>query len=295
MLILSLPGAERLALPVAQALACPHQPVEVHRFPDGEWLPRLTGSVAGQDVALFAALDRPDARLLPLLFAADAARDLGARRVTLVAPYLPYLRQDTRFREGEAVTSRTFARLVSSCFDGLLTFDPHLHRFHRLEEIYSLRARALSAAEAVAGWVRREVREPVLVGPDEESAQWVRTAASLLGAPWRVMRKDRRGDRDVTVSLAGEALPEGCAAVLVDDMASTGRTLAAAAQALAAAGHAPAACVVVHALFGDADGEELRRAGIARIASCDTVAHPTNGINVAPLLARALAELRASA
>src|SRR3546814_1718571 len=75
-----------------------------------------------------SSLDHPYAKVLPLLFAADTARDLGARRIVLVAPYLAYMRQDIRFHAGEAVTSRTFAAILSRHLDWLVTVDPHLHR-----------------------------------------------------------------------------------------------------------------------------------------------------------------------
>ena len=78
---------------------------------------------------LICTLTHPDQQFLLLVFAADAARELGAREVNLVAPYLAYMRQDKRFHDGESVTSRSFARMVSSTLDKLLTVDPHLHRY----------------------------------------------------------------------------------------------------------------------------------------------------------------------
>jgi ribose-phosphate pyrophosphokinase len=106
-MILALPGAENLAQTLASLLHCPASMLEVHRFPDGEGLVRLRTGVEGQRVLLAAHLDHPDEKTLELLFAADAARDLGATEIGLVAPYLPYMRQDERFRPGEAITSRT--------------------------------------------------------------------------------------------------------------------------------------------------------------------------------------------
>ena len=115
-------GAQRAAL-------------QLHRFPDGESLVRLDADVTGRTVVIVASLAQPDAKALPLLFAADAARDLGATRVLLAAPYLAYLRQDRRFNTGEAITSRTFAALVSTVFDGIVTVDPHT--FNVLKKDYS--------------------------------------------------------------------------------------------------------------------------------------------------------------
>jgi ribose-phosphate pyrophosphokinase len=112
------------------------------------------------------------------------------------------------------------------------------------------------------------------------------------GAPQAVVcRKQRRGDREVQIELPAVAL-NGRAAVLVDDMASTARTLAQAARALLAGGAAQVGVAVTHALFvGDAL-EALRAAGVRAIWSTDTVLHPSNRISVAPLVAKALGELR---
>jgi ribose-phosphate pyrophosphokinase len=284
-IILALPGAENLAQTLSSLLRCPASTLEVHRFPDGEALVRLRTGVSGQRVLLVAHLDHPDEKALALFFAADAARDMGATEIGLVAPYLPYMRQDNRFRAGEAVTSRTFARLLSGTVDFLVTVDPHLHRWPSLDAIYTIRSRVVAAAPAIADWVRREVPKPVLVGPDSESEQWVSDVAARVGAPWFCMTKERRGDRDVSVCMPEGARQDGCAPVLVDDIASSGHTLAAAGEVLRAAGWGSPVAIAVHALLDASGMDMLHRCGISRVLSCDTVRHPTNAITVAPLLA----------
>lgn len=286
--VLALPGGDACAQALAAELRCEWNPLEVHRFPDGEALVRLGAEVAGDTIVLAGGLEQPDAKTLPLIFAADAARELGASRVGLVAPYLAYMRQDARFRPGEAVTSRSYARLLSASLDFLVTADAHLHRWNDLHDIYTLRAVNVPSAPAIARWLRANVPQPLLVGPDSESAQWVAEVARLAGAPWRVMDKTRRGDRDVSVRLPGDAVPPGVTPVLLDDIVSTGHTLAAAAQALAQAGLPAPLCIGVHALFAPGAMELLQRAGVSRIVTCDSIAHPTNTIALTPLLARAL-------
>jgi len=287
-IILALPGAESLAETLAQQLKCPASTVELHRFPDGEGVVRLRTSVDGQRVLLVAHLDRPDDKTLPLLFAADAARELGARELGLVAPYLPYMRQDDRFRPGEAITSRSYARLLSSTVDFLVTMDPHLHRWPSLDAIYTIRTRVVPAAPAIAEWLRRELPQPILVGPDSESEQWVAEVARCMEAPYLVMTKERRGDRDVQVRMPANVDPAGRTPVLVDDIMSSGHTMAAAAQVLRDAGWARPWCVGVHALLETASVDMLHRAGVARIVSCNTVPHATNAIGVAVPLAEGI-------
>ena len=287
-LILALPGAETLAETLAQRLHCPASTVETHRFPDGEVVVRLRTAVKDQRVLLVAHLDRPDDKSLALIFAADAARELGAAQLGLVSPYLPYMRQDDRFRPGEAITSRSYARLLSSTVDFLVTIDPHLHRWPSLDAIYSIRALVVPAAPAIAQWLQREVPNPILVGPDSESEQWVGDVAQRLGAPHFVMRKERHGDRDVEVRMPAGLQHEGRTPVLLDDIISSGHTMAAAARVLRGAGWPAPLCVGVHALLDAAGLDLLHRAGVSRVVSCDTVPHPTNCIPVAALLAEGL-------
>lgn len=288
MVVISLPGHEALGQDLAARLGAAHSPLHVHQFPDGETLVRIDAPVQGRRVILACSLARPDAVTLPLVFAADAARELGAARVGLVAPYLAYMRQDHRFHPGEAVTSRSYARLLSASLDFLVTVDPHLHRWHSLDQIYSLRSQVVAAAPAIARWLQAQVRDPLLVGPDEESAQWVAQVARLAGAPHTVMTKTRRGDRDVSVVMDEAALSPGRTPVLVDDIISTGHTLMAAAGALREAGLGTPVCIGVHALFDDAAQARMLQAGIAQVVTCDTIAHPSNRIALGQDLADAV-------
>ena len=116
-------------------------------------------------------------------------RENGARSIGLAAPYLAYMRQDTEFRPGEVVTSRHFAQLISEQFDWLVTIDPHLHRYPTLEAIYTIPAVAATATDAIADWISQNVNDPIVVGPDEESRQWVDRIATLAGARSIVLRE----------------------------------------------------------------------------------------------------------
>lgn len=289
-LILAMPGNENFARDLAFAGGGEVGALETRRFPDGETYLRLLSPVKGRAIDVVATMAGPDPDFLRLAFAADAARAQGATRVRLVAPYLAYMRQDKAFNPGEAVTSDTFARLVSSLFDGLVTVDPHLHRRAALSDLYSIPAAAVQAAPALADWIVAEVERPLLIGPDSESAQWVQAIAERIAVPWTVMEKTRRGDFDVSVDLpdlAGHALRTP---VLIDDIASSGRTLIAAADLLAKRGMARPVCAVVHALFAG-DAFARLQAVAARVVSCDSVPHPSNAVPLAPLVARALAGL----
>lgn len=284
-LIFPLPGNEGFATRLAALCQAELGVVETRRFPDGESYVRLHGDPRGRPVDIVCTLARPDPGFLSLVYAADAARALGATQVNLVAPYLAYMRQDKRFQPGESVSSLSFARLVSSTFDRLLTVDPHLHRHPTLSAIYSIPTATLHAAPRLAAWIAANVPDALVVGPDEESEQWAASIATRIGAPYVVLRKIRHGDRQVDIEAPDLTRWRDRTPVLVDDIASSGRTLVAAAAKLA--GMKPPQCVVVHALFAE-DAWTRVSACFERVVSTDAVPHCSNRIELAPLLADAL-------
>lgn len=287
-MVIALPGNESFARDLADGDAGELGAIETRSFPDGESYVRFASDVAGKAVLLVSTLARPDEGFLRLVFLADAARSLGAASVTLIAPYLAYMRQDRRFRPGEAVTSRTFARLVSSSVDRLVTVDPHLHRYPALSALYDIPALTLHAAPLLADWIAASIARPLVIGPDEESEQWVSAIAARIGAPHAVLRKTRHGDRDVEVELPDLSRLSGLQPVLVDDIASSGNTLIEAARQLPLQGFSRPDVAVVHGIFaGDSYARLAPLCG--RIVSTDSVGHASNAIGLARLIADALA------
>ncbi|MBN8442428.1 MAG: ribose-phosphate diphosphokinase [Thauera sp.] len=285
-------AARRLAQAGGLQAAC----IERHRFPDGELRLRLPLSGADRlpaQVVVFRGLERPNEKLVELLLAAQTARSLGAAQLTLVAPYLAYMRQDMAFRDGEAVSQRIVGGFLASLFDALITVDPHLHRIASLAEAVPLpHAIALSAAPLLAEVIARHCTRPMLIGPDAESAQWVEAAAKAHGFEHAVCSKRRHGDHDVDIELPAVDV-RGRAVVLLDDVASSGRTLARAATLLRAAGATSVDVAVTHGLFAEDALPGILCAGVGRVWSTDCIAHPTNAVSVAPLLAAALRSIPA--
>jgi ribose-phosphate pyrophosphokinase len=270
---------------LAAALDLPARVIETRRFPDGETLLRLPVPLPPRAL-LFCSLDRPDARLVELLLAARTARAHGVARLALVAPYLCYMRQDKAFRPGEAVSQSIVGEFLGGLFDAVLTVDPHLHRIERLDQaVTGAAAFALTAAAPIGAFVARTVPHAVLVGPDAESAQWAAAVAAAAGRPHAVFTKLRRGDRDVEVLADGGPPLAGRPVVLVDDIASSGRTLAEAARVCLGRGARSVDAVVTHALCTGDDLQVLHAAGVGRLWSTDSLPHPGNRVPLAPLLA----------
>lgn len=289
-LLIPMPGNEAMTAALATILGADVGKLETRQFPDGESYLRLATDVTGRMVAIVCTLDHPNDKFLPLVFIAAAARELGASRVGLVAPYLAYMRQDRRFKDGEAVTSTYFARLISSTFDWLVTVDPHLHRHASLDEIYTIPGRIVHAAPALSEWIRLNVAAPLVVGPDSESEQWVSQVASAAGCPHVVLRKVRRGDREVEISIPDLSAWIGRTPVLVDDIASSARTMIETCRRLSAAGLTEPICIAVHALFDSGSYRALSEVA-ARIVTTNSVLHQSSQIDVSGLIATKAANL----
>jgi len=290
-LVLALPGNELLAAALARQAESSLATLETRRFPDGETYLRIDADCARRSVALVCTLDRPDEKILPLLFSADTLRELGAARIGLVAPYLAYMRQDRRFQPGEAVTSRIFATLLSNHFDWLVTVDPHLHRFRSLAELYTIPTHVVHAAPALAAWIAANVERPFLIGPDQESEQWVADVARRVGAPYAVLSKVRRGDRDVEVSVPDVEQHRDRTPVVLDDIISSARTMIQTTRHVVEAGLAAPVCLGVHGIFSGDAQRRLEEAGAGRIVTTRTVSHPSNDVEIVDLLFAPLLEL----
>ncbi len=268
---------------LAEALAVPCERVDRHRFPDGEVKLTLPATLPGH-VIVYRSLDHPDEKLVELLLTAGAAREQGVRELTLVAPYLCYMRQDAAFNPGEVVSQRIIGRFIADLFDNVLTVDPHLHRVHQLQQVVpAKRAQALQATPAITEFLRARATDPVLLGPDSESEQWVRAIAEPNGWRYATCRKQRHGDREVTIDLPAMDF-RSQSVILLDDIISSGETIARATVACREQGAASIDVVVTHALFAEGAEQRLKAAGVRHLWSTNSVQHETNAISLMDLL-----------
>lgn len=291
----SLPSSARDAARLAGQLNVMMYEIDVHRFPDGEV--RVTVGPAATTIIVYASLDRPNDKLVALLFAAEALRRGGAQRLVLMAPYLCYMRQDTAFQRGEAISQKVVGRLLAGAFDRVVTVDAHLHRTKDIREVFpGIAADNLPAMSAVADALRAGLDpRTVIIGPDAESRPWVSDLAGRLGLHYVLAQKTRRGDCSVEIKFEFPHVLSGRPALVVDDIVSSGGTVEACATALVRAGAYPIDVVVTHALFPMELSDQLLASGIRSIRSTSSVPHPTNAIVLDSLLAEALrAEINGS-
>lgn len=273
---------------LAAALGIAAHAIAVHRFPDSEL--RVTIGPAAETTIIYAPLDHPNDKLVTLLLATEALRRDGARRLVLVAPYLCYMRQDIAFTPRQAVSQKAIGALLARLVDRIVTVDAHLHRTARIGDVFpGIEADNLSAMPAIADALRGAIDpQTILVGPDAESRAWVTELAGLLQLDSTVGQKQRYGDQSVTIAFEMAERLRGRPALLVDDIVSSGATLATCAKTLRTCGAARIDAVITHALFPPELVAHFRQAGIDSVKSTTSVPHPTNAIRLDGVLAHAL-------
>ena len=201
------------------------------------------------------------------------------------------MRQDTENQPGEAVSQRVIGQLLAGHFDDVIVVDPQLHRVQRLDQVIPIRnAQTVSASEVIGRFIGNRYDTGILLGPDSESEQWVREIASKIGFSYAVATKVRSGDTLVEVTIPKRDYTDQ-PVILIDDMISTGRTLAQACGKLLQAGARQVDVVVTHPLFCSDAEQYMRRSGVTHIWSTDSITHPTNAITLAELLASAVKQL----
>ncbi|NOQ88347.1 MAG: ribose-phosphate diphosphokinase [Gammaproteobacteria bacterium] len=290
MMILCFDDYETQSRKLAAALDIPCHTIQHHRFPDGE--SKLTLPAKLPEHVLFCrSLDHPNEKLLELLLAAKTAGELGAKKLTLVAPYLCYMRQDKAFHPGEVISQPIVGNFLAELFDNVITVDPHLHRIQHLEQaVPTKNAVALTATSLMAEFLHESFKNPVLLAPDSEAEQWVSAVAKPDQWEYGVCNKIRTGDQEVEISLP-EINLQGRSVIIVDDVASSGQTLSVAVKKCLLKDAKYVDVLVTHALFVNDAKARLIKAGVRNIWSTDSVSHESNIIPLYGLLKDAVLNL----
>lgn len=290
-IIISLQDDHTLALHLANTLQIEMGKIEIDHFPDSEIYVRILSDVKHKNVILIDCLAHPNHKLLTLIFAAKTLKELGANKICLITSYLPYMRQDKHFKAGDANTSVLFANLISECVDQLITIDPHLHRIKNLSEIYKLESTAvIHSTKKIAEWINNNVHSPLIIGPDEESQQWVEEIAAYTQADYIICKKTRYGHKDVEVSVPKIKYTDRTP-IIVDDIISSGASVLAILRQISAQGFKNAICIGIHALFSHETYQTLLHHGASEIVTCNTIKHPTNRIDINDLIVEQVKQL----
>ena len=284
-------ASEVLGIMVARKLKINVSKIEIRRFPDGEKYVRILDPVKGEDVAVIQSLYRtPDEFLFEYFLIADALKGAGANKIVAVFPYFAYARQDERFKPGEALSLESVIKLIETVGTSeVYTIDMHLHRVSDIAQAFNIPAHNLSAMRELARYIRRNfsLEDPLVLGPDEESEQWAKAAAAELDADYDVLEKTRISANEIEIKPRKLNI-EGKDVVLIDDIISTGGTLAEVIKIIRKQGARKVIAACSHPILVDNAFTKIYEAGADSLVSTDTIPSPVSYVSVANLIASAL-------
>lgn len=285
MIIVSCSKGKHLAKKIAIKIKKPYSELSVKKFPDSELYLKFNTNVKNKKVMLVQSFygDISDS-IVEVLFAADTAKDLKAKSITLVAPHFPYLRQDKRFKPGEAISLKVIADIIDKFFDEIYIIDPHLHRERTLGHVFKIKAHKLSACKPIADYIKKKIKNPVIIGPDWESYKWAEKVAEYCKCKSYILKKKRISARKVIISFNKKVNLKGKNIIIVDDIISTGNTIIRAAEHIKKEGAKNITAICIHGIFSESALQKLKKAKINVIAT-NTIPGSKSKIDVAEVIA----------
>ena len=290
MKIVSGPSSLNLAQKISKILNAPLVKVRTKRFPDGEFYFKFEENITGENLLIVQSLYPPqDAHAMELFIILHTARDLGAETIKVFAPYLAYSRQDERYLEGECLSAAMIAEVLEKLgADTVYTIDVHNENVLRMYHIpiYNLTA----SGELARYFAKKRLEDPLVISPDEEelAIRRVKHAAEVLDADWDSLEKKRDRYTGEIITYAKDLDVKGRDAVIIDDIISTGKTIANAAKILRDQGAKRIFVGVSHALLLGDSVKIIRDSGVKEIVGTDSVMNNYAKVSVAPILVNAL-------
>jgi len=282
MFILGGTSAKNVATNLTHGLKQPLLRTTYMRFPDDEFYVRLHDNIAGQDVVIVQTA-YPDPKIVELLLIQDAVHDAGAKKITVVLPYFGYSRQDKKFKDGEAISARAIAQHISLHADCVITVDPH--KEHILK-FFTVPAYSCSAISTIAHYLK-EKNIDFILAPDKGAEDRARKAASLINCEYDYLEKTRIDGS--TVKITPKKLDAlGKHVAIIDDIISTGSTMAQSIKELKKQGAASVSVACTHGLFVGGAKEKLLAANCDEIISTDTIETEFSKVSTADCIAETL-------
>ncbi len=282
-----------LAEKIATRLGITYSPLEVKKFPDSETYLRFNFNPKNKIIILVQSFYGViNDCIIEVLFAAETARELKAKKVILVAPYFPYLRQDRRFREGECISLKTIAKNIDEDFDMIYVIDPHLHREKKLSNIFKIKTNKITSVSLISDYIKqlKKANNKIVIGPDEESYKWAGAVAKNINAGYIILKKHRKSAYDVSLRLNKNINLKDRFIVIVDDIISTGSTIIETVKLLRKLGGKNFLVICVHGIFAKNSLAKLRKHKVDVLA-CNTIPSKVAKIDVSELISKSISKL----
>jgi len=254
---------------------------EFKRFPDGELYTRVLDDIKDEEVTIVQST-RTDSDLICLLQLIDAVEE--ASKTKVVIPYLGYARQDKKFEPGEAISIRAIARSI--CAAGIVDniYVVNVHNRGVLK-YFSVDTKELDASSLIGDYVaKREIPHPVIIGPDGGATELTKAVAAPYGFDYDVLDKTRISSEKVEIK-PKELNVEGKNVVIVDDIISTGGTIAEATAMLKSQGAHDVYVACIHGVFVQNAVPRMLHAGVKEIIATDTIESEFSKISIAKMVA----------
>ncbi|MEM3515434.1 MAG: ribose-phosphate pyrophosphokinase [Saccharolobus sp.] len=256
---------------LSKLLSVPLVKVENKIFPDGESYIRIPISVKNEEVILIQNTDPPqDKHLIELFLISETIKDLGIKKLTVVIPYLAYSRQDRRFKDGEAISIKTILHILSDIgVDTLVVVEPH-----KTEELsyFKGEVKVVHPYLQLAKKIKEVSPDPFILAPDRGALQRAISIAEAISAPYSYIEKERdRTTGEVRIKEAPNINLKDKEVVIVDDIISTGSTIAQAAKLAYSLGAKNVIAATIHLLLTDSGKKKLEESGVKTIIGTNTV------------------------
>ncbi len=281
MLIVSGSNSQDLAHRVSKLTNSKLVRTEFKKFPDGELYVKLNSDVEGEDVFLINTQNNQNDSIVETIIMCDALDDEGAKSINLVAPYLAYARQDKKFNKGEAISIRAFANIYSSICDSIFTVNPH--ETH-IESFFDIPFMYGDAVPKLAKYVQDKLNNPVVLSPDKGAIELAKTASEILNCEYDYLEKTRISPTEINIAPKNLDV-SGRDVLIVDDIISTGGTMATAIGMLKEQGAKKVIASCVHpVLIGDALNK-LYIGGADEVVGTDSFLSEVSRVSVDSIIA----------
>ena len=289
MIVVPGPASQSLGQKIAEILNARIVPVNLKTFPDGEYCLRFEGDLKDEEVIVVQTTGPPqDTNIMQLLLMLDTTKDLGAKKVTAVVPYLAFARQDKRFLQGEVVSAETLVKLIEACgTDRFITVN--IHAENTLKR-FSVPTENLSAITLLAEQFKSQGLDGAFsLSPDKGAIKLAEEADKVLGGGCGWLRKERdRYTGEIQVEEKSLNV-KGRDVIVFDDIISTGGTIARAVKMLKTQGARRVYAACVHPLLIGEAKKKITESGAEEIVGTDGIPSSVRTVSLAPLIAEALA------
>jgi ribose-phosphate pyrophosphokinase len=284
LIIAAFPEMKEVGRKVAHELDAHYTEIYVKDFPDSEFHLKLRQNPENKTVVIINSITKdPDEKIVETILAGGVAKDFGAKKIILLATYLPYMRQDAHFEKYDSYSAKQILSLFS-IFDKVIAIDPHLHRIKHLNLIMK-KAESISCDEIVAKYIKDNFKGDFeIIGPDEESAQWSGKIAHLLKKKVFILHKTRIGDNKIKQEVV--KLDSNKNYIIIDDIISTGKTLVGALKMAKKQGAKKITCIAIHGMLVQEADKKIRK--YADIITTNTIPNKYYKIDISGLIAERL-------